>query len=584
MSQQAHTTTPQKENANTDGRTRLRAWREAQLSSFFTTDPFLQSCLKSYLPTDDEPTSLPLLEKAGREMAALDPLVQQLEDRMSLPRLERYSSIGERTEDILFHPTYEAVGDAIYGTRLMSVYEKPAQHRLALSLFYLTSQHGEAGHNCPVACTAGVIKILQNLAPPALAERFLPKLFDPSFRTNYTGAQFLTEIQGGSDVGANATMATPNPKDPTRWRINGEKWFCSNADADLILMTARVPDQGDGTKGLGLFLVPRLREDGSLNGIYLRRLKEKLGTRALASAECDFVDAEAYVMGEPHEGFHHVMRHVINTSRLYNAIGVTGNARRAFTTAWLYTQHRAAFGQPIHRFPLVQDLLARMKTDIWAILSASLQLCHLYDQQELGQNSQDDQALMRMALNLNKYRSAVLAHDVILQAIEILGGNGAIESFSCLPRLLRDNVVYENWEGTHNVLIAQVQRDMLRFQLHQPFFAWIDAQFSRLPHDHPLAQSAPAASRHLQEQTASLLQRDPHEASLFFRPLLERATDLYYTACLTTPLLDAQRRQDPLAPLIQEAQRLFFARRVERQEALAIPRYSEAIRNLAADI
>jgi len=213
----------------------------------------------------------------------------------------------------------------------MSVYGSPGNNLLALTLFYLSSQNGEAGHNCPLACTAGVIKTLQFASSGALQFRYLTRLLDPNYETRFHGAQFLTEIQGGSDVGANACTARrlgETADGIERWVINGEKWFCSNVTADLALVTAR-PDGGPrGTKGLGLFLVPRVADDGTTNGIYINRLKDKLGTRSLATAEVEFRDAVAYVASPLESGFQVAMDHVINTSRLYNAIGSAGAARR----------------------------------------------------------------------------------------------------------------------------------------------------------------------------------------------------------------------------------------------------------------
>ncbi|MCB9640260.1 MAG: acyl-CoA dehydrogenase family protein [Myxococcales bacterium] len=571
-------------SVNAAGRSALRDWKNNESTNFFQDDMFLPLLLRSLWGDELLEKNLPRLRKAGESFASIDEAVQSADHRDNLPRLERFSSIGDRIEQVIFHPAYREVGRSIYGSGMMSVYEEPSQNLLALTLFYLSAQNGEAGHNCPVACTAGIVKVLQKVATGELAERYLPRLLDPNYDQCFTGAQFLTEIQGGSDVGANGTTATPHESREGLWWINGEKWFCSNVNAELILMTARVPDQGDGTKGLGLFLVPRNLEDGQLNGIYVRRLKEKLGTRAMASGECDFRQALAYQIGPTQEGFHNVMRHVINTSRLYNAMGVAGNARRAFGIAWNYAQHRQAFGQPIQRFPLVQDLLARMKTDIWAMMAGSAHLINLQDKAESGSLDQEETAFLRMGLNLNKFRSAVLAHEVILQSIELLGGNGAIESFSALPRLLRDNVVYENWEGTHNVLIAQVQRDISRFQVHTPFFAWIDKQWDRLPQEHPLRAAGHQATKELQTHIQQLLDLDPMESSLYFRPALERTTDLYYAAALCQPLIDAQERQDNNSALVDDAMQLFFARRIQRLDAFAIPQYNKLVQRLAGHL
>ncbi len=353
--------------------------------------------------------------------------------------------------------------------------ETPAPHRFILSLFYLTAQAGEAGHNCPLACDAGAIRTLQYLGTPEQQAAFLPGLLEADYDENLTASQFLTEVQGGSDVGANAVTARPvgehdaGPGSP--WSISGEKWFCSNADADLFLVTARVANPTTGTRGLGLFLIPRTLSDGSLNGFRIRRLKQKLGTRSMASAEIDFTEASATALGPVHEGFKNTMNLVITTSRLFNAAGCAAHARRSWVVASTYAAHRRAFGHPIADYPLVAETLAWIRADATASLAATLLLAGLAEQIDAGTATDQEQAFFRIAVNLTKLQTSLLSHDAVNRGIEVLGGNGAIESFSVLPRLLRDNVVYENWEGSHNVLRAQILRDCGRFGIHQGFFA-----------------------------------------------------------------------------------------------------------------
>src|SRR5262249_33642813 len=263
-----------------------------------------------------------------------------------------------------------------------------------------------------------------------------------------------------------------------KWLINGEKWFCSNVTADLALITARPEGSVSGTKGLGLFLLPRRLDDGAPNGIYIRRLKDKLGTKSLATAEVDLKDAIAYQVGEPGRGFQHAMDFVINTSRLYNAVGSAGAARRAYLISWTYAQHRRAFGAAIKDFPLVQEALAEMRAVTMALTSGSLYLAHLRDEIEAGRADDAGKQFFRLAVNLNKYRSSISATDVIRRGIEILGGNGAMENFSALPRLLRDSVIFEAWEGARNTLLAQSVRDIQRYKLHKAFCARIAAMFA----------------------------------------------------------------------------------------------------------
>lgn len=584
-------------SAITSGRDALADWQAAQPDNFFTADLHLQRTLEYHWGAARfaSPGHAPrLAEFGGQAATVIDRLVRSSNLDANLPRLERYSDIGERAEEVAFHPDYHEAGRHIYGSGMMSVYEQPGNNLLSLALFYLSAQNGEAGHNCPLACTAGLIKVLQNVGSPELQAKYLPRLLDAEYDSHFHGAQFLTEVQGGSDVGANDTVATPLDPAAETWALNGEKWFCSNVTADLALVTARVPGQGEGTKGLGLFLVPRRLDDGALNNVFIRRLKDKLGTRSMPTAELDFRDALAYAVGPVESGFKNVMTYVINTSRIYNAVGVTGNARRAYLVAATYAQHRAAFGQPILRFPLVQDILAKMRTDVAAMLSGTFYLVHLLDAAETGAaavedplQGTDDADFLRLAINLNKYRTAVLAHEVILQGIELLGGNGAIETFSVLPRLLRDNVVYENWEGAHNVLLAQAQRDIRRYGIHTAFFARVRQLFEALP-------SGPLRARGLEHTAAiaaeldALLAMDETDASVFFRPLMDRAADLYYAACLAVEAeWEAREKGNAGKP---ELAAFFFNRRaegplqgIERRGARDIPGYLDQVRRLSVE-
>ncbi len=566
------------------GRRRLEEWQDALSDNFFVSDRNLQRLLEFHWGKERyREHLLQLLNFGGESATIVDEAARISNLDENLPRLKRYDGVGRRIEEVAYHPSYHEAGRAIYGSGVMSVLEEPGNNLLSLALFYLSALNGEAGHNCPLACTAGLIKVLQAEGSAVLKERYLPHLLDADYETRYHGAQYLTEVQGGSDVGANGTQARPlDPASEGTWLLNGEKWFCSNVTADLALVTARVPGQGESTAGLGLFLVPRLLEDGTPNGLFIRRLKDKLGTRSMATAEVEFRDALAYQVGATESGFRNAMVYVVNTSRIFNAVGCSANARRAYQTAWAYARHRLAFGQPIIHFPLVQDTLTRMRTDAAAMLSGTMHIVRLLDEIESGRKSDAESgAFLRMTLNLNKYRSAVLAHDVIQRGIEVLGGNGAIESFSVLPRLLRDNVVYENWEGTHNVLLAQVQRDMRRYQLHDSFFEIVREMLEALPTKR-LKREGLEQLEKSQEQLSALLEMDLQTASVPFRSLMDRLTDLYYVACMGVEaaweLYDKQDRSK------QRLAEFFFDRRVMRRDPLDIPNYGHQISRLCADI
>lgn len=498
-------------DATTRGRADLVAWTQAQPSDLFTDDDALVALVAEH----GLDAYRAQFEAAGQVVAGpLDVVVRENNLARNLPVLDNWSGVGEYTARVHHHPSWWEAGRLIYGTGIMALYgEQTVSHRAILTLFYLTAQAGEGGHNCPLACDAGAIRTLQVLGTPAQQERFLTPLLDPNFDTNFTASQFLTEVQGGSDVGANTASAAPvdgGSGPGSVWSITGEKWFCSNADADVFVMTARPAGAAAGTSGLGLFLVPRIKPDGTVNNFRIRRLKDKLGTRSMASGEMDFSGAYAEALGPVDDGFKSVMRLVITTSRLYNAAGCAAHARRAWVVASTYAAHRQAFGGPIVRFSPVAETLAWMRADAAASIASTLWLADLLEQRDAGTISDSDAAFFRLAVNLNKLQTAVLAHDAVNHGIEVLGGNGAIESFSILPRLLRDNVVYENWEGTHNVLRAQVLRDCARLGVHQGFF---DVLAEVLGHE------AVADDR---AELDEILGLDPDLAALRFRRLAPR--------------------------------------------------------------
>jgi alkylation response protein AidB-like acyl-CoA dehydrogenase len=515
-----------------EGRSALLDWERSQPTNFYETDRHLKNVLEFYWGEKGLRSHAERLSKFGHAAATVvDQAVRRANLAENLPRLDRYSAAGERTEDVTHCADHDLAGEHIYGSGAMAVYAEAGSNLLALALFYLSSYNGEAGHNCPLACTAGVIKTLQHAGSEGLKAKYLPRLLDDNYQTRFHGAQFLTEVQGGSDVGSNAVTATLLDEKQNQWLINGEKWFCSNVTADLALITARPDGASPGTKGLGLFLLPRHLEDGTPNGLYIRRLKDKLGTKSLATAEVDFRDAIAFQIGEPGRGFQQVMDFVINTSRLYNAVGSTAAARRAYLIARSYAEYRRAFGTPIKNFSLVQEVLAEMRCLVMALTSGSLYLAQLRDEIETGKADETGKQFFRVAVNLNKYRTSISGTDVIRRGIEVLGGNGAMENFSVLPRLLRDSIIFEAWEGAHNTLLAQSVRDIQRHQLHEAFCARLAEWFGSLRQEE-LKTRGSAQIEKLRAELDALLSLDELAAGIFFKPLADRMMWLFYIACL----------------------------------------------------
>lgn len=532
--------------AHDAARAAMAAWQAEASRNYFDRDPHFQRLLKHHLGAARFAEAAPALKAFGGLCAGrLDALARETNRTENLPVLRRYDRIGNRTEEVVFHPGYAELGAAVYATGAIAKYARIGNETEQLAYTWLYGHHGEAGHLCPLACTAGLVKIVQSEAPSSLRAALLPGLLrtDRNHPEHLHGAQFLTEVQGGSDVGANACVAT-DAGDGT-WRIHGEKWFCSVVDADLYLMTARPEGAGEGTSGLGAFVVPRVLPDGRANAVHIRRLKDKLGTRSMASAELDFAGALAWPVVLD-GGFKRVVEVVLNTSRLYNAVASSGMVRRVEIEATAYAAHRTAFGRPIAEFPLVADILDRIRDESTAATTGTFALAALADRiavaEAQGRDDAElaaDRATYRLVVNMNKYFTSSRATRTILDGIEVFGGNGAIEEFSVLPRLLRDSVVCEQWEGTHNVLCAQVLRDLQKYQLHEAFFASVGTMTRQ-----GAAGKNPEAVSALREfearidadraAVAAVLDAHPKKAASAIRPLVDRLAATWQVASLLT--------------------------------------------------
>ncbi len=445
-----------------EARSDLDEWRAAFPTDPFASDEQLRAILRRALKGKRRRA----LEESASTFAravvtVVGPTAARYEQRAHLPELERYDGVGHRREAVSFDPAYHEAGAAVWASEVVALSRVPGRAYEQATLLYLLSLEGEAGHACPATCTIGLARALRRRADAPVRERFLAPLVDTHYARAQRGAQFLTEVQGGSDVGANACVAVAEA-DGT-YRITGEKWFCSVADADQFFVTARVGD-APGTAGLGSFVVPRLI-DGEPNGFSLRRLKDKLGTRGLASGEIDFADARAWPVGPLDEGFKTAVSVVLNTSRWMTAVGSTGIMRRAVLEARAYARVRRAFGVTIDHFADVRRTVADMTAQWAGALHLVFALTALEDGIDDESATEHDRLYHRFLVNATKFVVSRQATSVVRAGIEVLGGNGTIEEFSVLPRLYRDAIVYESWEGTHNVLVAQVLHDLRRLAI-----------------------------------------------------------------------------------------------------------------------
>ncbi len=513
----------------------LRDWLDSQPDNFFEVNRNLQHVLQMYMGDEKYQAVRGSLSEFGQVCATVIDEAAMINDRIeNHPKLERYTSIGERVEEVTFHPSYHVAGRPAYESGVLAIQAQPGHAVHQAALLFLLSHGGEMGHACPIVCTAGLIRALQQKGTDYMKKTFLPPLLIRDYDRRQHGAQFVTELQGGSDVGVNACQATPTDT-PGVWHINGEKWFCSNINADQFLVTARPLGAASGTGGLGLFLVPRrLPEDNTLNGFYIRRLKTKFGTRTLASAEIDLVDAIGYQIGGVEEGFKILMELVLNTSRWLNAVGSIGLLQRALIEAYTFACSRLAFDNAILHYPLVQEALAELKADVYGGIASTFRLSHLIDRLDTGQATAQERGFYRLLVNINKYWTSLASSLAIRRAQEILGGNGAIEDFSIVPRLYRDSVVFESWEGSHNVLCLQVLKDMTKYRFHEDYVGYLGAQLDRVTQPALLQfqQIGLGQLEDVQARLLRLLAAGPDFAQTHIRRVIDQMAILIQAACL----------------------------------------------------
>lgn len=450
--------------------------------NFFTSDPDLGPLLKLHLG-----------EARYRQMEAeLISLGQRASDELDAwaltadknpPQLHHRTRRGEALQSIDKHPDYVALERVAYaelGLASLSHSEHAPPPLVKYALTFLFVQ-AEFGLCCPVSMTDSLTRTLRKFGSPELVARFLPMLASRDFDTLYQGAMFMTEQAAGSDVARIATRATRDARDARSagdtheangadtWRLYGDKWFCSNADADLAMVLARPDDAPAGINGLALFLLPKTLPDGTRNRYRIVRLKDKLGSRSMASGEIVLEGAQAYLIGEVGRGFHQ-MADMINMSRLSNGVRAAGLMRRAVTEALHIARHREAFGRKLIDMPLMQRQLLKMMLPAEQARSMFMQIALLLTKADAG----DAQAAkcVRILTPLIKFRACRDARRVTGDAMEVRGGTGYIEEWSD-ARLVRDAHLGSIWEGTSNIVALDIARAAKRDGALEPLRTYL---------------------------------------------------------------------------------------------------------------
>ena len=420
--------------------------------NFYRADPALTDLLRLHLPDALFRHIEPHLDRLGELAGGYLDECARLADRHT-PVLHQRDKFGRDTQYIEYHPAYRELEKAAFGEfgiHALSIrkgimgwpdkYPVVAKHAFTF-LFNQT----EFGMGCPINVTDGCAKLLNNFGSEALKAKYLDGLTQTDMSRLTQGGQFMTEKEGGSDVG---TLTTSAVQEGDHWRLYGEKWFCSNADAKVVMLLARPEGAGPGTRGVGLFLMPRQLDDGSQNHYRIVRLKDKLGTRSMASGEIKLEGAIAYAVGKLDRGFVQ-MAEMVNSSRLSNGVKSTALMRRAHHDAMTVARNRVVFGSRIIDLPLARRQLMKIMLPTEQALSMSFLTADALDRAEAG--SQDAAALLRILTPTLKFRATRDARKVCGDALEMRGGIGYIEEFAT-ARLLRDAHLGSIWEGTGNIV------------------------------------------------------------------------------------------------------------------------------------
>ena len=438
--------------------------------NFFEADPNLEFALRLYAAPEDVQRALPHLREAGAcagdELDALAMIADQ-----HPPGLRTHDAEGRRVDEIVYHPAFlemQRLGFSRFGFAAMShrggVLGWPGRvpHVVKYALSYLFVQ-GEFGLFCPISMTDSAARVLNLYGPDELRQRYVPGLTSTDMATLMQSAQLLTERTGGSDVGANECVAR---FEDGEWRLWGEKWFCSNAGAEVHLTLARPEGAPGGTKGLGMFLVPKTLPDGSRNSYVIRRLKDKLGSKSMPTGEYEFEGAVGYPVGDIANGFAQ-MAEMINVSRLSNGMRAAAMMRRSLLEAVVHARGRSAFGQALFDLPLLREQLFEMTLDTEAALSIVLYAARALDEADAG--SEFHGLLVRIVTPLIKYANCRQARVTAGMAMNVRGGNGYIEEW-VNARLVRDCHLGSIWEGAENVVALDVARAAGRQRAHEALF------------------------------------------------------------------------------------------------------------------
>jgi alkylation response protein AidB-like acyl-CoA dehydrogenase len=425
------------------------------LGNQYTGDRALRSCLARALPADMLAGIEPGLKAMG-EIAGGDLYRLQLADLGNEPVLTQWDAWGERIDRV--EPTRlwrEAERIAAEQGLVATAYERKhgrysRSHQFAL--VYLFTPSADL-YSCPLAMTDGAARALLASGNQLLIERAVPRLTSRDPSRFWTSGQWMTEAAGGSDVGLTETVAR---REGERWRLHGRKWFTSAIGSQMALTLARPEGNPPGGKGLALFYVETRDAQGRPDRILVHRLKDKLGTRKVPTAELTLDGTPARLVAGTADGVKSIAP-MLNITRAWNAVSACALMRRGLALARDYAGKRTAFGTPLSEKPLHLDTLAGLEAEFAGALHLTFFVAELLGREEAGASSPEQDKLLRLLTPIAKLVTAKQSVQVLSETIESFGGAGYVEDTG-LPMLLRDAQVLPIWEGTTNVLSLDALR------------------------------------------------------------------------------------------------------------------------------
>jgi len=421
-----------------------------RLGNQYRDDDFLRGYLQRKLPASMLSTIAPELDHLG-ELAGGELYALQLADRENEPILVQWDAWGNRVDRIEVTPLWQCAARIAAQSGLIAIPYERAHGRYSrihqFAAVYLFHPSSDV-YTCPLAMTDGAARTLLASNNSTLIERALSHLTSRDPGQAWTSGQWMTESTGGSDVGASLTRAERD--EHGQWRLYGKKWFTSAITSQMALTLGRPIGNGPGGSGLAMFYVETHDAAGRLNGLRVERLKDKLGTRKVPTAELLLDGARAELVGDTRNGTRNIEPMLIVT-RAWNSVTSVAFMRRGLALARSYAEQRRAFGSVLNELPLHVDTLAGLEAETRGAFLLAFELVELMGRQEAGELSEEQRALMRLLTPIAKLLTAKQAVAVVSECIEAFGGAGYVEDTG-LPALLRDAQVLPIWEGTTNVL------------------------------------------------------------------------------------------------------------------------------------